>query len=172
MLFVIASTAAALAVGWLCGFAGQVILSWPGGLLVIVVSIEGYCAWILLAHLRLGPRPPTGPSRQTNPLWRKRLGAFRAAVLWGLDLGNGLTTQPTVSFQRVLPMLLLLSGEPAAAAASYAACAVVRAIPIVIGPSIPEPHYRLLRFGPTMERVGASLAVLAAVSAFVIGGLW
>jgi hypothetical protein len=81
------------------------------------------------------------------------------------DLGNGMTTQSTVPFQRVLPMLLVLSANPFVSGLSYASWALVRAVPIVLGPSIRPPRYQLLTLRGPADRLAMALTLIAPIYA-------
>jgi hypothetical protein len=68
---------------------------------------------LTMQELSVLRRPAMRMHRQTSQRWRSRTHPWRAAFLWGVDLGMGATTQrPYASFWALLFAVLAISLQP------------------------------------------------------------
>jgi hypothetical protein len=99
------------ALGALLGLLGGLLPSLATPAALIVLGAAG----VALAFRDLRGRTPT-LRRQTDPVWWRTRGHFKAAFLWGFDLGLGFTTIRVASLFWIVLLAILLLGSPAAGA--------------------------------------------------------
>lgn len=120
----------------------------PVALLVIVIPF-------IMRDLDLMHFPVPQTHRQTNGSWAKRLPAWLAATLWGLDLGLVFTTWRQFSGVLVLPLAALLLGDPAIGAALFGGYWIGRAAPVLAAPMLlANPTSAPSLMDSVVERVG------------------
>jgi hypothetical protein len=83
--------------------------------------------------------------RQTHKTWRSRYGPVRAAWLWGLDLGSGLTTLVLYAGYWLLPVAIVLRGAVGYGAAVLGLFACGRVVAIGGVSWALRPHADLAR---------------------------
>ena len=112
-LYLLGTTASGALLGTAVGTLGMVLsvsisLS-PPDRMAAGVGLVG-----LLAVLDLVSRSQWAPGlhRQTDPRWRHQLGPGRAALLWGVELGMGVTTYRITSVFWAALVLVVLIGSP------------------------------------------------------------
>lgn len=124
------SVTAAAVMGSLLGEFGRLLGGpWSWGRSALVILTIGLAA-IELGMIR---RPAPLIRRQTQKLWTDRFGHVTSAVLWGIDLGFGLTTRVTfASYWSLVAAAIALGPEKGAfLMAGYGAG---RAILVATGP--------------------------------------
>jgi hypothetical protein len=154
-------------VGLFLGYLAQALSLLPSYNVVMRACIVAFAIWLVLASLGVVPRWHIGPWRQTHPLWRWRFGPTLAALLWGLDLGSGFTTQSTHPSFWLLPMAVLVQADPILGMFTYLAFNLVRAAPVLVGPLLPGDPVSWLgtlgRLDRSLELVAALIAIWAIV---------
>lgn len=150
--------------GLFLAFTGVALGRVVGTTLAITVGIALFALWLILGSLGLVQRRRIGPSRQTNPVWRRRFGTTRAAFLWGVDLSTGFTTQSTYAGFWLLPLVVMLVANPAVGAISYLTFSLTRAMPIALSPILPGGGMEIaFRLTDPLRRVNVAVAVVALV---------
>lgn len=89
-------------------------------------------AGVALAALDVAGRTPT-VRRQTEPVWWRTRGPYRAAFLWGFDLGLGFTTIRVASLYWIVVLAIVLIGSPAAGAATLAVYGLALGLNLAFG---------------------------------------
>lgn len=144
------------------GFLGQALVGVAGYRLGMASLVVGFSVWLILATLGVVRERRLGPSRQTHPAWVRTIGRERAAFLWGIDLGSGLTTIVTYPGFWLLPMVVALSGDPLLGMISFGLYSMARSAPVVLGPLLaPGGPGATLRLSQPLRWVNVITAVLA-----------
>jgi hypothetical protein len=112
------------------------------------------------------------PHRQTKKDWRVRFGITRASLLWGADLGLGVTTRVTFRSYWLLVAAALLLADPVAAALLLGTYGFGRALHVATAPLLldhrpgREPLLILHRSEPILHQLhGVGLMLVALLLA-------
>lgn len=155
--------------GGILGATGQAVRRIPGASLTLTAAVVATSVIAAVIGFRGLPEIQVGMRRQTHPVWPHTFGRTTAALLWGLDLGTNLTTQSTYFASWLLPLLVLLAGDPDTGVASYLLFATLRTAPVVIGPLISGDRLAwAMGFRDRFARLNAPFAVAAGIAAVAV----
>jgi hypothetical protein len=117
--------------GALLGLIGQVLIGGTratGGVAAVAaVGLVLGLAEIGAIRLRVMQMP-----RQTAKQWREWLGPVGAPLAWGVDLGSGLTTYVPFAAYWMLPLAVILRGDPRYGALLVGLFGLARALSVVV----------------------------------------
>lgn len=128
LAFAAGALAAASLVGWILSAFGSIavapqldhrttlIVLGMIGLALGLIDLADLHGW----HLQI--------PRQTSPKFRTKFGLIRGALLWGIDLGSGITTLVHYATYWLIPVAVILVGEPALGVAVMTAFALGRIV--------------------------------------------
>lgn len=177
--FLVSTTAAGLATGFLLGAAGSVLTLEAR---VAAASVLALLAIVVgVFELAVRPVPPLQCDRETPQAWL-HTGGLSWAVVNGLALGCGATTRVGFWLWYVVPAASLLVGTPAVGAAIYGTYGFVRglgawgivAAGLMLGPkrevSLDDIALWLLRRQPAARGMAAGqLLALGLLVAIAVG---
>lgn len=135
VLYGVGSLVASASLGAILGVLGKV-LELP--LHVSVIVLATLAIFLALRELGVLDFPAPRFSRQTRKQWFLVGGAERAAFLWGLDLGFGLSTTRVFSSFWLLPVGALLLADPLAGALVMGSYGLGRTLLVATGPLLPR----------------------------------
>jgi hypothetical protein len=113
-----------------------------------------------------------GLGRQTERSWRLELGPDLAAVLWGLDLGLGITTIRVTALFWLAALLAMAAGSPIVGALTMLAYGLCQAAGVLVGRWLRDrgvAPVSLINRVPQLRH--ASATVLAGWTASLIAAL-
>jgi len=128
--FILGSVSASALVGGILGWIGQ-LQGLP--MLWEVVWLSIVALGLGLIELGVIHRPSPLIRRQTRQAWRLRFGPVGSALLWGIDLGLGLTTRVTFASYWLLVAACLVIADPAEAALLMAGYGLGRTVVVATG---------------------------------------
>jgi len=126
--------------GALLGIVGNALPLNRGAVWMVAALVAGVL-FVRDLHLLEFPVPQWG--RQTRGSWYRELGAIRAAWLWGLDLGSGMTTFVFYSGYWVVVLGAAFTGSALQSACILAAYGLGRGA-VVLLPAIPALRANLV----------------------------
>lgn len=159
-------TASAL-IGGLLGLLGQLAGGpWFWGRVVLLIVALG----LGLGEMGILPQLRPRLRRQTCKHWRMRYGPSPAALLWGIDIGLGLTTRVTFASYWILVVAGLLLANPAHGALLLGGYGLGRTVLVATGPLLIR-SYSVTSIGMLLLRTERAWHRLHGWALFTVVGL-